>query len=55
MLGLRRHEGVPDAWIPAETAGEYVRRGLATRTGGRFALTDRGMLVANDVILAVAG
>lgn len=56
FLSVRLARGVPASWVPAGVARAYVARGLARRRGGRFALTDQGMLLANDLVLAlVAG
>jgi oxygen-independent coproporphyrinogen-3 oxidase len=55
LLGLRLAEGVPEGWIDARETDRFVADGLATRTGGRVALTDRGLLLANDLVLALAG
>jgi oxygen-independent coproporphyrinogen-3 oxidase len=55
LLGLRMAEGVPEAWIEdAARADEFVAQGLAARRAGRLALTDRGMLLANELVLALA-
>jgi putative oxygen-independent coproporphyrinogen III oxidase len=54
LLGVRRAEGVPVAWVPPGAASEYERRGLARRQAGRFRLTERGMLLANEVVLALS-
>ena len=53
LLGLRLDRGIPDSWVPAEMAEDLVGRGLARVAGSRFALTERGMLLASDVVLAV--
>lgn len=50
LLGLRVADGVPASWVPPQVAGRFVDRGLAHRRDGRFALTDRGMLLANEVV-----
>ena len=55
LLGLRVAEGVPIEWVDEPRAGSFVADGLAERRDGRLALTDRGMLVANDVILELSG
>ena len=55
LLGLRVADGVPAEWIDAARADGFVADGLAERRGDRLALTDRGMLLANEVVLALAG
>lgn len=55
LLSLRVAEGVPAEWVPAGEAERFVEEGLARVGGGRFALTDRGMFLANEVVLALAG
>jgi putative oxygen-independent coproporphyrinogen III oxidase len=54
LLAVRRAEGVPAGWVPREAAAEYEARGLARLDGGRFALTERGMFLANEVVLALS-
>jgi oxygen-independent coproporphyrinogen-3 oxidase len=53
LLSVRLARGIPDSWVPADVAEAYVAGGLARRQEGRFALTDRGMLLANDLVLAL--
>ena len=56
LLGLRMAEGVPEEWVGgAARADDFVARGLAARRAGRLALTARGMLLANELILELAG
>jgi oxygen-independent coproporphyrinogen-3 oxidase len=55
LLGLRIADGVPDDWVNADEADRFVIEGLARRDDGRLALTDRGLLLANDLVLALAG
>ncbi|HEX2029887.1 MAG TPA: radical SAM family heme chaperone HemW [Actinomycetota bacterium] len=55
FLGLRHAGGVPAAWVEPAAAADVVARGLARRSGDRLALTERGMLLANDVVLALSG
>ncbi len=55
MLGLRLDAGVPLGWVPEDAARSHVDRGLARVTGGRLALTERGMLLASAVVLDLAG
>jgi putative oxygen-independent coproporphyrinogen III oxidase len=54
LLEVRQAEGSPAEDLPADRTGELVARGLATLSGGRFALTERGMFLANEVVLALA-
>jgi putative oxygen-independent coproporphyrinogen III oxidase len=53
LLGLRLNRGIPEAWVPTDVAEDLVGRGLANVGDSRFALTDRGMLLASEVVLAV--
>jgi putative oxygen-independent coproporphyrinogen III oxidase len=55
LLGLRVSDGVPVEWVETERAEAFVAEGLLRADGSRVALTDRGMFVANDVVLALAG
>jgi putative oxygen-independent coproporphyrinogen III oxidase len=54
LLGLRVADGVPTEWIDAERATAFVADGLAERRNGRLVLTDRGMFVANELVLQLA-
>jgi oxygen-independent coproporphyrinogen-3 oxidase len=54
LLGLRTAEGVPSAWIEPNRALELVTAGLAQRQDERLSLTDRGMFLANEVLVALA-
>ena len=53
LLGLRTANGVPADWIHPDRALEFVGAGLAERRNGRLALNDRGMFLANEVLLAL--
>ena len=55
LLGLRLSDGVPVAWVDEARAEGFVADGLAERRGERVVLTDRGMLLANELVLALAG
>ncbi len=55
LLGLRVSEGVPAEWVEMARAEAFVAEGLATTESGRLALTDRGMFLANEVVLALTG
>lgn len=54
LLEVRQADGLPAGDLPRDRADELVARGLATVSGGRFALTERGMFLANDVVLALS-
>jgi putative oxygen-independent coproporphyrinogen III oxidase len=54
LLGLRTATGVPAGSPDAERMAPFVAEGLAVVRDDRIALTDRGMLLANDVIAQVS-
>jgi oxygen-independent coproporphyrinogen-3 oxidase len=53
FLSVRLARGIPESWVPPDVAEAYLAGGLARRESGRFALTDRGMLLASDLVLAL--
>ena len=57
MLALRTAEGMPLSLARGglTAAEELVREGLARIEGERLALTDRGFLLMNDIVLRVHG
>jgi putative oxygen-independent coproporphyrinogen III oxidase len=54
LLGIRSADGLPAAEVPAEAARDLVERGLASLDRDRFTLTERGMLLANEAVLALS-
>ena len=54
LLEVRQADGLPEGDLPRDRVDDMVARGLATVSGGRFALTERGMFLANDVVLALS-
>jgi oxygen-independent coproporphyrinogen-3 oxidase len=54
LLGLRVADGIPEEWIDAERAEAFIAEGLAERNNGHLALTDRGMFLANELIVDLA-
>jgi coproporphyrinogen III oxidase-like Fe-S oxidoreductase len=54
LLGLRTARGVPESWIEASGVATFVAEGLADRRNGRVVLTDRGQILANEIVLALA-
>jgi putative oxygen-independent coproporphyrinogen III oxidase len=55
LLGLRVSDGVPAEWVDGPRAEAFLAEGLATRIGDRVALTDRGLFLANEVVLELVG
>ena len=55
LLGLRVREGVPAGWVQMARAEAFMAEGLAAADAGRLTLTERGMFVANEVVLGLAG
>ncbi len=55
LLGLRMSDGVPAEWVEMGRAEPFMAEGLLRADGSRLALTDRGMFVANDVVLTLTG
>ena len=55
LLGLRMADGVPVGWVDLQWIESLVSAGLAERRNDHLSLTERGMLLANEVILALAG
>jgi putative oxygen-independent coproporphyrinogen III oxidase len=53
LLGLRVSDGVAAHWVDPDRVAAYVADGLAHRKDGRVILTDRGMLLANEIILGL--
>jgi len=55
LLGLRTSSGIPVSWLNgnASRADALVAEGLAVRIEDRLVLTDRGMFLANDAVLAL--
>jgi oxygen-independent coproporphyrinogen-3 oxidase len=51
LLGLRTSAGIPAGSSDGERMAPYVAEGLAIVRDDRIALTNRGMLLANEVVL----
>jgi putative oxygen-independent coproporphyrinogen III oxidase len=52
LLGLRTSAGIPADSPDGERIAQYVAEGLAVLRNDRLTLTDRGMLLANEMVLA---
>ncbi len=50
MLSLRLKSGVPLDCLPSTKANLFIQNGFAVINNGNFALTDKGMLVSNQII-----
>jgi putative oxygen-independent coproporphyrinogen III oxidase len=56
FLALRTPEGIPlDGVAGAGRASDLIEAGLLGRRDGRLVLTERGMFLANEIALALAG
>lgn len=54
FLKLRIHEGVPTESVAAESAASFLDQGLLMRRDGHLVPTERGMLLLNELVLALA-
>jgi oxygen-independent coproporphyrinogen-3 oxidase len=54
FLGLRVADGIPARSVDLQRVRPYLEEGLLTRTNGYLVLTERGMIVANEIVLALA-
>jgi oxygen-independent coproporphyrinogen-3 oxidase len=54
FLGIRSADGLPATEVPQPAARMLVERGLASLSRERFVLTERGMLLANEAVLALS-
>jgi putative oxygen-independent coproporphyrinogen III oxidase len=55
FLRLRILEGVPSSWVDANRSAPFVESGLLLENGGALVPTERGMLMLNELVLALAG
>ncbi|HSL15141.1 MAG TPA: radical SAM family heme chaperone HemW [Actinomycetota bacterium] len=55
FLRLRILEGVPTSWVEDEKAEPFVESGLLERRNGTLVPTERGMLLLNELVLALVG
>ena len=54
FLRLRTLEGIPASWVDAGIAEPYLEIGLLTLDGDDLVPTERGMLLLNELVLALA-
>ena len=55
FLRLRILEGIPASWVEPQTAEPFLESGLLRETDGSLVPTERGMLLLNELVLALAG
>jgi oxygen-independent coproporphyrinogen-3 oxidase len=55
FLRLRILEGIPSSWVEPRTAEPFIDGGLLLETDGALVPTERGMLLLNELVLALAG
>jgi putative oxygen-independent coproporphyrinogen III oxidase len=53
LLGLRLSKGIPAQWVDERQVSKYLSAGLVKRRKGRLALTEPGLFLANDVVVAL--
>ncbi len=53
FLRLRILEGIPTSWIDDDVAAPFVDSGLLEDASGRLIPTERGMLLLNELVLAL--
>jgi putative oxygen-independent coproporphyrinogen III oxidase len=53
FLRLRILEGVPSSWVEDERSAPFVESGLLRHDDGALVPTERGMLLLNEVVLAL--
>jgi oxygen-independent coproporphyrinogen-3 oxidase len=54
FLRLRILEGVPSSWVEPERSAPFVESGLLLDRDGALVPTERGMLLLNELVLALA-
>jgi oxygen-independent coproporphyrinogen-3 oxidase len=55
FLRLRILEGVPASWVEAQKAEPFLESGLLEDRDGALVPTERGMLLLNELVLALVG
>jgi putative oxygen-independent coproporphyrinogen III oxidase len=53
FLRLRTLEGIPASWVQPDRVEPYLRSGLLTEDLGALVPTERGMLLLNELVLAL--
>jgi putative oxygen-independent coproporphyrinogen III oxidase len=55
FLRLRILQGIPSSWVEPERALPFLESGLLQEAEGSLVPTERGMLLLNELVLALAG
>ena len=55
FLRLRTLEGIPSSWVDDDRAAPFIQSGLLVDDLGSLVPTERGMLLLNELVLALAG
>jgi oxygen-independent coproporphyrinogen-3 oxidase len=55
FLRLRILEGIPSSWVEPDKAAPFLESGLLRNDDGALVPTERGMLLLNELVLALAG
>jgi oxygen-independent coproporphyrinogen-3 oxidase len=55
FLRLRILEGIPASWVEADKAAPFLESGLLREEDGALVPTEHGMLLLNELVLALAG
>ncbi|HSJ50020.1 MAG TPA: radical SAM family heme chaperone HemW [Actinomycetota bacterium] len=55
FLRLRMLEGIPSSWVEPDRAAPFLDSGLLRDDDGALVPTERGMLLLNELVLALAG
>ena len=53
FLRMRILEGIPSSWVDDEVAGPFLENGLIDDRAGALIPTERGMLLLNELVLAL--
>ena len=55
FLRLRIMQGIPSSWVDSQVALPFLESGLLQEDDGSLVPTERGMLLLNELVLALAG
>ncbi|MEX0990166.1 MAG: radical SAM family heme chaperone HemW [Actinomycetota bacterium] len=55
FLRMRTFHGIPSSWVEADRLGPFLASGLLEEREGSVVPTERGMLLLNELVLAITG